>query len=102
MNALKLLRWISLGEGLSYLSLLCIGMPLKYGMGIPAPNRVLGSVHGLLTLLFIISLFRVVLEQRWDARKTAFAFAASLIPFGAFWLERRLREETALTHKGES
>ncbi len=92
---MKLFRLISLTEGVSWLLLAFIAMPLKYLAGQPEAVRVLGRVHGGLFVLFGVFLVRTALAEGWNARQVARAFIASLVPFGAFWLERRFRQEAA-------
>ncbi|RYZ34498.1 MAG: DUF3817 domain-containing protein, partial [Myxococcaceae bacterium] len=53
MSALRQLRLIAFLEGLSFLGLLFVAMPVKYLLGQPLAVRVAGSVHGLLFLLFV-------------------------------------------------
>ncbi len=90
---MKLFRFISLAEGVSWLALLFIAMPLKYAFGQPEAVRLLGRVHGGLFVLFILTLAMAATEAGWKFRQVARAFLASLVPFGAFWLEKRLRAE---------
>ena len=93
MNALRQLRLIAFLEGLSFLGLLFIAMPVKYLLGQPLAVRIAGSVHGLLFLLFVSSLFRAAAEHEWPARRSLAAFGASLVPFGTFVLDRALKRE---------
>lgn len=86
-------RAISLLEGLSYLLLLGIAMPLKYLAGRPEWVRVMGSLHGVLFVLFVVALWQVVFDASWSVRRALVAFLSSLVPFGALWLERSLRKE---------
>ena len=67
MGALSMLRWVALLEGVSFLFLLFVAMPLKYLGGLPQAVRVTGSIHGLLFVLFVVALFRVVLERSCHA-----------------------------------
>lgn len=91
---LKLFRAVSLVEGVSWLALLFIAMPLKYGLGRPEAVTALGRAHGVLFVLFVLALGRLAADGTWKPPQLARAFVASLIPFGAFWLEWRLRRET--------
>ena len=95
MNALRQLRVVGFLEGTSFLFLLFVAMPLKHFAGLPIAVRIAGSVHGLLFLLFLSSLFRVATERDWPARRSLQAFGASLIPFGTFALDRALKREMA-------
>lgn len=94
MNVLniKQLRLISLIEGISYLLLLFIGMPLKYGVGIKEVNHILGMGHGILTIVFCIMLSVVWTQKTLSSRWCIVIFIASLIPFGAFFIERNLKK----------
>ena len=92
---MKLFRIVSLVEGVSWLLLLFIAMPLKYGFGEPLMVRWLGRAHGGLFVLFLVTLAIAAAEAEWKLVKVVRAFVASLVPFGAFWLEKKLREEEA-------
>lgn len=93
VTALRHFRIVALLEGWSYLALLFIAMPLKYAAGVPLAVRVAGSVHGLLFLIFIATLFRATLERQWPIRRAVRGLLCSLIPFGAFVFDRSLRRE---------
>lgn len=99
-EALVQLRYVALVEGVSYLLLLFVGMPLKYAFHIPQVNRVLGMMHGLLTLIFVAALLRAHFERQWPFRRTGLALFASLVPFGAVWLDRTLKEEITSPPRG--
>ena len=90
---MKTFRFVSLAEGVSWLLLLFVAMPLKYGFGQPEAVRVLGRVHGGLFVLFLLTLSMAAVEAGWNFKQVARAFLASLVPFGAFWLEKTLRAE---------
>ena len=85
-------RAISLIEGASYLLLVFIGMPLKYGFGIKEVNQVLGMAHGLLTIVFCIALGVIWLQKKLSKQWCLAFFIASLIPFGAFVIEQRIKK----------
>ena len=89
-------RFVALLEGLSFLLLLFVAMPLKYLADMPLGVRVVGMAHGVLFLLYVASLLEVALERRWGLVRVAAAFIASLVPFGTFVLDARLKREEAL------
>lgn len=94
MNSpLSRLRVIGDIEGVSYLVLLFVAMPLKYLAGMPQAVRIFGSIHGLLFVAFVIALLDVWRKRRWSLQKTAWAFLSSLYPFGTFFLSRQIRKE---------
>ena len=89
---------IALAEGTSFLVLLFIAMPMKYFMGMPLAVRVVGSIHGLLFLLYITKLAQLRSAHQWDNTFSLLAFIASILPFGTFLFDKYLREkETAAT-----
>ena len=60
-----MLRKISLAEGISYLLLLGIAMPLKYWAGLPLAVKIVGSIHGALFVVFCAALLRALVAARW-------------------------------------
>lgn len=88
-NPLPRFLLVAFLEGCSFL-LFTITMPLKYMMGLPKPNYFIGMAHGLLFILYIILLIQVALEYKWSVKKTALSFAASLIPFGTFYANKKI------------
>jgi integral membrane protein len=84
---------VGLLEGLSYLILLGVAMPLKYAAGMPMAVKVVGWIHGLLFVLFVAALAQARSAHSWPLRRTFIAFVASLVPFGTFWLDKQLRRE---------
>lgn len=92
-SALGRFRVVGIMEGISYLVLLGIAMPLKYFLDWPSLVKIVGMIHGVLFLLYIVALAHVTLKNRWSILKAAGAFIASLLPFGNFVLDARIRHE---------
>lgn len=93
-------RLIGFYEGLSYLILLGIAMPLKYIFGIPELVKYVGWAHGILFIMYMFALLQVVLVHNWSLGKAAAGFVASLLPFGPFILDKKLlKDEEASTEK---
>jgi len=88
---------IALAEGTSFLILLFIAMPMKYFMGMPLAVRVVGSIHGLLFLLYVAKLAKLRSAYQWDNTFSLLAFIASILPFGTFLFDKYLREKEAAT-----
>jgi integral membrane protein len=86
---LKRFRIVSISEGISYILLLLVAMPMKYLLGIAMAVKITGWVHGALFVIFIITLLEAMLKQKWSIVKAALFFIASLIPLGAFFIEYR-------------
>jgi integral membrane protein len=88
----KRFKWISLLEGLSFLILLGIAMPLKYVFDMPLAVRYVGWVHGLLFIIYIYAVFPTARSLKWEFGRTFFALFASILPFGPFIFDRNLRK----------
>ena len=77
-------------EAYSFIVLLLVAMPLKYIFGQPLMVKYVGWIHGLLFILYFLSLFQTYLKLSWDFRKLALGAIASLIPLGPFWFHRQI------------
>lgn len=85
------LRTIAIAEAISYLLLLCVAMPLKYWAGMPEAVKYTGWAHGVLFISFCIALALAILPARLPLIFSGVVFLSSLIPFGPFLIDRRLR-----------
>jgi integral membrane protein len=90
-------RLVGMAEGLSFLILLGIAMPLKYLAGMPMAVRIVGMAHGVLFILFLLVILQAWGSKALTTKHSALAFLASLIPFGPFLIDRRLAESPAQT-----
>lgn len=96
-NPIGRLRLIGLIEGISFLVLLGIAMPLKYAAGMPLAVKYVGWAHGGLFMLYLAALGQASGETDWGLKKIAAAFIASVVPFGTFIYDRQLKaDEQAL------
>jgi integral membrane protein len=91
-TALGRFRTVAFLEGCSFL-LFALTMPLKYYYKMPLPNKIVGTIHGGLFLLYIILLAIVAYQKKWGIVKIFLAFMASLIPFGTFYADKKLFRE---------
>ncbi|HZY79544.1 MAG TPA: DUF3817 domain-containing protein [Cyclobacteriaceae bacterium] len=83
------LRLLGFLEGTSFIVLMLIAVPLKHAIGNPALVKMLGPIHGALFLLFVFQTITIALEQGWSFQtRTWKVLAASLIPFGTFYIDR--------------
>ncbi|MCK6650563.1 MAG: DUF3817 domain-containing protein [Bacteroidia bacterium] len=89
-SALKIFRMVALLEGISFILLVGIAMPLKYLYDMPTANKVIGMLHGMLFVAYVFYLYQVQLERKWDLKKITYAFIASLLPFGTFVLDAKI------------
>ena len=83
-------RFLQVGhaEGVSYLVLLGVAMPLKYFLNIPEAVRIVGSLHGILFVAFVFMIAWLVVQKKMSMLSAVKAFVLSLVPFGTFYLNR--------------
>ena len=91
LNDATTLRRVGFAEGLSYILLLGIAMPLKYYFGQPLAVRIIGSLHGLLFVLYILLGASYGRNHGWKIKDFILLFVASMLPFGPFFFDRRIR-----------
>ena len=85
------LRLASILDGISYLILLGIAMPLKYLADMPLAVRLVGSLHGFLFLTLCACLLEVLMRKRLSVGWCVIVFVCALFPFAPFFLDRKLK-----------
>ena len=96
MKTSKTFSWFrktGLAEGISFLVLLFIAMPLKYWAGYPLAVTVVGGLHGVLFIAFIIMAWETKREYNKDFRWLFKAGLASILPFGTMVMDKEWRRE---------
>ncbi|MBC8046331.1 MAG: DUF3817 domain-containing protein [Fimbriimonadaceae bacterium] len=86
-------RTIAICEGISFLVLLCIAMPLKYFANFPQAVLIVGWLHGFLFITYMFAGLDVKMTHNWSLKKTFLAVVASIIPFGPFILDKRILQK---------
>ncbi|MEO3829314.1 DUF3817 domain-containing protein [Actinomadura sp. B10D3] len=90
MDLIRVFRYVSIAEAASFLLLLLVAMPLKYGADAPAGVQLMGPVHGVLFMAYVGLVFLVRGQLRWDLLRTVLALGAAVLPVAPFFVERRL------------
>ena len=85
------LRLASGLDGLSYLILIGIAMPLKYLAVEPLAVRIVGMAHGVLFLALCACLLEVLLRKKLTFGWCVIVFLCALFPFAPFILDRKLK-----------
>ena len=88
-NMLKTFRYTAIIEGISYLMLFAISMPLKYLAGLGQPNKYIGYAHGFLFIVYLVLAVVLTMERKWGMKRFAVLFVASLLPFGTFYIDKK-------------
>jgi len=79
--------------------LLFIAMPLKYGFDMPLMVKYVGWIHGILFMLYVLILLPTSRTLKWSFLKTFMGLVASVLPFGPFLFDRKLKNEEKLLHR---
>ncbi len=86
-------RMIGIAEGISFLILVLIAMPLKYIFHYPQAVKMFGWAHGVLFVSFIYFAFEVFGSFKKPFSWLVKAGLASVLPFGTFILDKELKKE---------
>ena len=87
-------RIISIIEGLSYIILVFIAMPLKYMFNYPMAVKIVGMSHGVLFILFFVALVMAMNRYKWKFLGFQL-FVYSLLPFGFILIEKIIMKNPA-------
>lgn len=85
----KIFKWISIFEGISFLVLLLIAMPLKYIWDAPQMVQSVGMAHGILFVAYIFGALLLFRPMGWNIKTLFIICASSVLPFGPFYVEKK-------------
>lgn len=95
MFSFKTFRIIAILEGVSFLLLLGIAMPLKYMYMMPLGVQITGPIHGLLFMLFCAYLIMIMNRYGLPKKVGVWGFIASLLPFGTLVFDGYIKKQVA-------
>ncbi len=93
-TTLNRFKTIALLEGISFILLVFVAMPLKYFADLPLAVKYTGWAHGVLFVAYVIFLIQCWIEYSWTFKRVIIFFLASLLPFAPFLVDRKLNQET--------
>ncbi|SDS35588.1 integral membrane protein [Formosa sp. Hel1_31_208] len=82
-------RVIAFLEGISYILLLFVAVPIKYFGDDPSYVKLLGMPHGLLFMGYIVLAIMLKQELTWNRKTFMVVLVASIIPFGTFYVDNK-------------
>lgn len=77
-------RLVAYAEGISYLLLFALTMPLKYIGEIHWPNQIVGMAHGWLFVAYVFGVVYLKIRHNWTMKVMLLGLLASILPFGTF------------------
>ncbi|MCY6413820.1 DUF3817 domain-containing protein [Acinetobacter sp. VNH17] len=89
---IKTLRFVGTLEGISFLLLLGVAMPIKYIGDNPIFVKYIGMGHGVLFLLFLAVLLVVCHRMKWSLSIFNMGLIAAILPFGPFIFDRKIKK----------
>ncbi|MBK8954731.1 MAG: DUF3817 domain-containing protein [Saprospiraceae bacterium] len=95
MDRLKQYRLVGFLEGISYILLLGIAVPVKYIGGNDLGVKLLGMPHGILFMAYIAYSIHFYDKQNWKTSLLFYAFLASLLPFGTIYFDLKVLKPLA-------
>ncbi|HLV70178.1 MAG TPA: DUF3817 domain-containing protein [Xanthomarina sp.] len=87
-SLLNIFRLVAFLEGVSYILLLFIAVPIKYFGNDPQYVKMLGMPHGLLFVAYIILAIVLGSKLKWKSKSLLFILVASIVPFGTFYIDK--------------
>lgn len=91
---MKGFKQIAFLEGMSLLLLIFFAMPMKYVLDEPIYVRVIGMIHGVLFIGYILWATYLKFKFNWEWTKFIWVCVASIIPFGTFYMDRKYFKST--------
>ncbi|MEX6626625.1 DUF3817 domain-containing protein [Tenacibaculum pacificus] len=88
---INIFKIVSLLEGISYILLLFIAVPIKYLQGNAEYVKMLGMPHGVLFVAYIIIAIMLKFELNWSAKTFGIVSILSILPFGTFFVGKYLK-----------
>jgi len=86
---MQFFRLIAFLEGLSYVLLLFIAVPIKYLLNDSSYVKMLGMPHGILFVLYIVIALSLRSVAKWSYKESFIILFCSIVPFGTFYVEKK-------------
>lgn len=86
-------RMIGIAEGISFLILLLIAMPVKYFLKIPEAVKIAGWMHGALFIGYMCFAVEVMVAFKKNIGWCLKTFIAAFIPLGTFVTDKELKKQ---------
>lgn len=85
----KIFKFISTLEAISFLLLLLVAMPLKYIWGMPEMVEIVGMAHGILFVIYVFGAYWIYEKLDWSFKMLLIAILCSVLPLGPFYVEKK-------------
>ena len=82
-------RIIAFLEGVSYILLLFIAVPIKYSLGDSTYVKLLGMPHGVLFVAYLLFAIIIKINEKWNKTELFIVLICSIVPFGTFYIDKK-------------
>ena len=82
-------RIIAFLEGVSYILLLFIAVPIKYSLGDSTYVKLLGMPHGILFVAYLLFAIIIKNNEKWNKTELFIVLICSILPFGTFYIDKK-------------
>src|SRR5579884_4050040 len=89
-GALLRYRVMAYTVGVGLIVLVFIGIPLRYGVGFVWVEKIVGALHGFLYIVYLVTALDLARRARFSLVQMLAMIGAGLLPFLAFFIERRV------------
>ncbi|PZS13182.1 MAG: DUF3817 domain-containing protein [Pseudonocardiales bacterium] len=88
MQAVRAFRAVAVAEAVSWLALIVAAI-IKRTNDFPLGVKIVGPIHGVLFIGYVVLALTVRAQLRWNARTLAIVLVDSVLPAGGFIVARR-------------
>lgn len=86
---IKIFRFLSFLEAISFLILLLVAMPLKYMYDQPQYVSIVGMAHGILFVAYLVGAYWMFEKLNWSLKTLLIVGVCSVLPFGPFYADKK-------------
>ena len=98
-DKLRRLRLLAFLEGTSLLVLVGIAVPLKHVFAVPVAVKIVGPLHGIAFLAYVVSVVDALGTRGLNRRQAGLALLAAVIPGGSFLFARSIARLADVTSR---
>jgi integral membrane protein len=95
LSSIRNLRYVALIEATTFLALL-VATAIKYGSDSPQGVQILGPIHGIFFLAYVLLTLNVRPVAGWNGKTTLLILLGAVLPFGGYVVDRWLSRQPGL------
>lgn len=92
-GALLRYRVLAIVTGVMLVLLVFVAVPLRYLAHMHGPVAVIGTAHGFLFMVYLVTALDLGIRRRWSLVRLGLVMIAGTIPFASFVAERKVTRE---------